>query len=126
MYRRFRRHRRDAAQPDRGQPRSTRPHTRRSTNQQAVALRVEGDRFVGNRIRLIGNQDTLLADTPKPTTRIRQYDVDSYIEGDVDYVFGAANAVFDRVTFRSLDRSESRTTATPPPRAPMWAANTAS
>ena len=76
------------------------------TDQQAVALRVEGDRFVGNRIRLIGNQDTLLADTPKPTTRIRQYYVDSYIEGDVDYVFGAANAVFDRVTLRSLDRCE--------------------
>lgn len=77
------------------------------TSQQAVALRVEGDRFVGDTIRLIGNQDTLLADTPKPTTRIRQYYVDSYIEGDVDYVFGAANAVFDRVTFRSLDRSKS-------------------
>ncbi len=77
------------------------------TSQQAVALRVEGDRFVGNRIRLIGNQDTLLADTPKPTTRVRQYYVDSYIEGDVDYVFGAANAVFDRVTFRSLDRGRA-------------------
>ena len=77
------------------------------TSQQAVALRVEGDRFVGDTIRLIGNQDTLLADTPKPTTRIRQYYVDSYIEGDVDYVFGAANAVFNRVTFRSLDRSKS-------------------
>ncbi|GAA0510515.1 hypothetical protein Ade02nite_46150 [Paractinoplanes deccanensis] len=77
------------------------------TNQQAVALRVEGDRFTGDHIRLIGNQDTLLADTPKPTTRSRQYYVNSYIEGDVDYIFGAADAVFDRVTLRSLDRGKS-------------------
>nr|WP_236779045.1 pectinesterase family protein [Agromyces seonyuensis] len=76
-------------------------------SQQAVALRVEGDRFVGDTIRLIGNQDTLLADTPRPTARVRQYYVDSYIEGDVDFVFGAANAVFDRVTFRALDRSKA-------------------
>ncbi|SDU88480.1 Pectin methylesterase [Microlunatus sagamiharensis] len=77
------------------------------TSQQAVALRVEGDRFVADGVRLIGNQDTLLADTPKPTTRIRQYYVNSYIEGDVDYLFGAADAVFDRVTLRSLDRGKS-------------------
>ncbi|WP_133765523.1 pectinesterase family protein [Amnibacterium kyonggiense] len=76
-------------------------------DQQAVALRVEGDRFVADHVRLLGNQDTLLADTPKPTTRIRQYYVDSYIEGDVDFVFGAANAVFDRVTFHALDRGKS-------------------
>jgi pectin methylesterase-like acyl-CoA thioesterase len=77
------------------------------TSAQAVALRVEGDRFVADHVRLLGNQDTLLADTPKPTTRIRQYYVDSYIEGDVDYLFGAATAVFQRVTFRSLDRGKS-------------------
>ncbi|WP_213003955.1 pectinesterase family protein [Clavibacter zhangzhiyongii] len=77
------------------------------TSAQAVALRVEGDRFVARAVRLLGNQDTLLADTPKPTTRIRQYYVDSYLEGDVDYLFGAATAVFDRVTFRSLDRGKA-------------------
>ncbi|MFD1715376.1 pectinesterase family protein [Amnibacterium flavum] len=77
------------------------------TSAQAVALRVEGDRFVADTVRLLGNQDTLLADTPKPTTRIRQYYVNSYIEGDVDYLFGAGTAVFDRVTFKSLDRAKS-------------------
>ncbi|GIF18979.1 pectin methylesterase-like acyl-CoA thioesterase [Actinoplanes tereljensis] len=77
------------------------------TSQQAVALRVEGDRFTADHVRLLGNQDTLLADTPKPTTRSRQYYVNSYIEGDVDYIFGAADAVFDRVTLRSLDRGKS-------------------
>ena len=77
------------------------------TSQQAVALRVEGDRFVADTVRLIGNQDTLLADTPKPTTRIRQYYVNSFIEGDVDYIFGAADAVFDRDTLHSLNRGKS-------------------
>ncbi|GAA0586777.1 hypothetical protein GCM10010172_84760 [Paractinoplanes ferrugineus] len=77
------------------------------TSQQAVALRVEGDRFTADHVRLLGNQDTLLADTPKPTTRSRQYYVNSYLEGDVDYLFGGADAVFDRVTLRSLDRGKS-------------------
>ncbi len=77
------------------------------TSAQAVALRVEGDRFVADTVRLLGNQDTLLADTPKPTTRIRQYYVDSYLEGDVDYLFGAGTAVFQRDTFKSLDRGKA-------------------
>ncbi|GAA4265301.1 hypothetical protein GCM10022256_09130 [Frondihabitans peucedani] len=77
------------------------------TSAQAVALRVEGDRFTADTVRLLGNQDTLLADTPKPTTRIRQYYVDSYLEGDVDYLFGAGTAVFQRDTFKSLDRGKS-------------------
>jgi pectin methylesterase-like acyl-CoA thioesterase len=77
------------------------------TRGQAVALRVEGDRFVADTVRLLGNQDTLLADTPKPTTRVRQYYVNSYFEGDVDYLFGAGTAVFDRDTFNSLDRNKS-------------------
>jgi pectin methylesterase-like acyl-CoA thioesterase/lysophospholipase L1-like esterase len=75
--------------------------------EQAVALRVEGNHFVGDHLRILGNQDTLLADTPKPTTRIRQYYVNSFIEGDVDYVFGAATAVFDNVVFHSLDRGKT-------------------
>nr|WP_246314336.1 pectinesterase family protein [Kineococcus aurantiacus] len=75
--------------------------------EQAVALRVEGNHFVADHVRLIGNQDTLLADTPKPTTRVRQYYVNSYVEGDVDYVFGAATAVFDNTVFRSLDRGKA-------------------
>ncbi|WP_164983931.1 pectinesterase family protein [Cellulomonas endophytica] len=74
------------------------------SSKQAVALSVTGDRFVGAHVRLLGNQDTLLADTVRTTARSRQYYVDSYVEGDVDYVFGGATAVFERTTFRSLDR----------------------
>ena len=57
---------------------------------QAVAVANRGDRSVFKHCRLLGHQDTLFADYG------RQYYVDSYIEGGVDYIFGNAAAVFDR------------------------------
>ena len=56
---------------------------------QAVALANRSDRSVIKHCRLLGHQDTLFADYG------RQYYVDSYIEGGVDYIFGNAAAVFD-------------------------------
>lgn len=57
---------------------------------QAVAAFVDADRAVFRRVRLLGDQDTLYAGGGK-----HYYD-DCYIEGDVDYIFGPATAVFDR------------------------------
>jgi pectinesterase len=57
---------------------------------QAVAVADRGDRSIFKRCRFLGHQDTLFADYG------RQYYVDSYIEGGVDYIFGNAAAVFDR------------------------------
>jgi pectinesterase len=57
---------------------------------QAVALANRSDRSVIKNCRLLGHQDTLFADYG------RQYYVDSYIEGGVDYIFGNAAAVFER------------------------------
>jgi pectinesterase len=57
---------------------------------QAVAAAVRADRSIFKRCRFIGHQDTLFADYG------RQYYVDSYIEGGVDFIFGNATAVFDR------------------------------
>jgi pectinesterase len=57
---------------------------------QAVAAAVRADRAVFKRCRFLGHQDTLFADYG------RQYYVDSYIEGGVDFIFGNAAAVFDR------------------------------
>ena len=57
---------------------------------QAVAIAVRADRAVFKRCRFLGHQDTLFADYG------RQYYVDSYIEGGVDFIFGNAAAVFDR------------------------------
>jgi len=57
---------------------------------QAVAAAVRADRAVFKNCRFLGHQDTLFADYG------RQYYVDSYIEGGVDFIFGNAAAVFDR------------------------------
>src|ERR1035438_5030695 len=57
---------------------------------QAVAAAVRADRSIFKHCRFLGHQDTLFADYG------RQYYVDSYIEGGVDYIFGNATAVFDR------------------------------
>ena len=56
---------------------------------QAVAAAVRADRAIFKHCRFLGHQDTLFADYG------RQYYVDSYIEGGVDFIFGNATAVFD-------------------------------
>ena len=56
---------------------------------QAVAAAVRADNAVFKHCRFLGHQDTLFADYG------RQYYVDSYIEGGVDFIFGNATAVFD-------------------------------
>lgn len=56
---------------------------------QAVAIVVRADRTVFKHCRFLGHQDTLFADYG------RQYYVDSYVEGGVDFIFGDAAAVFD-------------------------------
>jgi len=64
--------------------------------EQAVALRVDGDRVIFRRCRFLGYQDTVLVN------RGRHYFVDSYIEGSVDFIFGAATAYFDRCRIHVL------------------------
>jgi len=56
---------------------------------QAVAAAVRSDRAVFKHCRFLGDQDTLFADYG------RQYYVDSFIAGGVDFIFGNATAVFD-------------------------------
>jgi pectinesterase len=58
---------------------------------QAVAVADRGDRSIFKHCRFLGHQDTLFADYG------RQYYVDSYIEGGVDFIFGNAAAVFQHV-----------------------------
>lgn len=62
---------------------------------QAVAVLVEADRSVFNKCRFLGWQDTLYAKNG------RQYYVDSYIEGNIDYIFGMAAAVFENCHIHS-------------------------
>jgi pectinesterase len=56
---------------------------------QAVAVAVRSDRAIFKHCRFLGHQDTLFADFG------RQYYLNSYIEGGVDFIFGNATAVFD-------------------------------
>ena len=62
---------------------------------QAVAVADRSDRSIFKHCRFLGHQDTLFADYG------RQYYLDSYIEGGVDYIFGNAAAVFDHDTLNS-------------------------
>src|SRR5215469_18918160 len=87
-------------------------HARVQEGSQAVALLMSSDRAVLDRVRLLGAQDTLYANsrtchqnlprngTAPPTDTpacqaSRQYFRDCYIEGHVDFIFGDAKAVFD-------------------------------
>ncbi|MFJ7963989.1 pectinesterase family protein [Streptomyces sp. NPDC096324] len=76
------------------------------TGTQAVAIKVQGDRSAFHRCRFLGHQDTLYADTIALGTFARQYYRDCYVEGDVDFVFGRATAVFERCHFRTLGRTD--------------------
>jgi len=68
---------------------------------QAVALHVEGDRFVIKNCRLLGNQDTLYA----AKENSRQYYENCYIEGTTDFIFGEAIAVFQNCVIKNLVNS---------------------
>lgn len=72
-----------------------------TTGTQAVALYARGERMIFDHVRLLGRQDTLYAHSGS------QYYVNSYIEGDVDFIFGGARAVFDNCEIVSADRGSS-------------------
>jgi pectin methylesterase-like acyl-CoA thioesterase len=77
------------------------------TSQQAVAVNVQADRATFDQVRFLGNQDTLLLWSANTATRTRSYFRGSYIEGDVDFIFGRGTGVFDRCNIRSLSRGSS-------------------
>ncbi|MDR1735935.1 MAG: pectin esterase [Oscillospiraceae bacterium] len=89
---------------------------------QAIAAYVDAERAFFQNVRLLGRQDTLFCAplpeaerekrgfcgprhlTPrKPST---QYYKNCYIEGDVDFIFGGADALFEDCEICSLDRGE--------------------
>lgn len=95
---------------------------------QAIACYVDADRAVFRNCRFAARQDTLclgpLPDNPLPKglnlihpaalasaddgrNPFRHYFRDCHIEGDVDFIFGSASAVFERCEIKSLDRGEN-------------------
>ncbi len=77
---------------------------------QAVALHVDGDRFVIRNCNLLGNQDTLLTANDSS----RQYYDNCFIEGTTDFIFGNATAVFTQCTIKSLSNSYITAASTMP------------
>ncbi|MFG3041318.1 pectinesterase family protein [Streptomyces sp. NPDC048330] len=73
---------------------------------QAVALKVQGDRSAFFHCRFLGHQDTLYADSLSLASVARQYFAHCHAEGDVDFVFGRARAVFEHCHFRTLPRTD--------------------
>ncbi len=65
---------------------------------QAVAVYASGSRQYFKNVSFIGNQDTLY------THSGTQYYYQVYVEGDVDFIFGGASAVFEEAVIHSLDR----------------------
>jgi pectin methylesterase-like acyl-CoA thioesterase len=98
---------------------------------QAVALFATGDRQVYRRVRFLGYQDTLYADSktchlapaqqggapipaeqmPVPCAAARQFYEECYIEGHVDFIFGDAKAAFKNCEIHALAHSMDTLTA---------------
>ena len=87
------------------------------SGEQAVAVSNQADKSVFVNCKLIGNQDTLLTEAPGVTIdennplppvsqlkKTRQYYYKCEIQGDVDFIFGRAQAVFDDCDIVSLNR----------------------
>ncbi len=70
----------------------------------AVALYSDVDRFVCENCKIIAHQDTLFTGpVPDEDRSNRQVYRNCYIEGDVDFIFGGASALFENCTVFSHD-----------------------
>ncbi|MBA2807253.1 pectate lyase [Streptomyces sp. KM273126] len=63
---------------------------------QAVALRTAADKVFLDGVIVNGDQDTLLLDTAAKDRLGRVFVTNSYVTGNVDFIFGRATAVIDR------------------------------
>ncbi|MEV0600602.1 pectinesterase family protein [Streptomyces sp. NPDC050315] len=73
-------------------------------SEQALAMKTTGDRIVFEDTAFKGNQDTLMTDSPKLDTISRVYVRDSYVEGDVDFIYGRATTVIEDSVIKALSR----------------------
>ena len=77
---------------------------------QGLAVRIDADRVFFKNCRLLGWQDTLMANSG------RQYFQDCYIEGRVDFIYGDATAVFEQCQLHSKNGGYITAASTPPER----------
>lgn len=80
-----------------------------TVHHQAIALSVDGaDKAQFENVRLIGFQDTLFVNSADGVSTTRSFFNKSYIEGDVDFIFGDAVAYFNECEVKQLsDRAAS-------------------
>ena len=97
---------------------------------QAIAAYVDSARAAFSRVRLLGNQDTLFcAPLPEkerekdgflgprvlaPRRASAQYYHACEIAGDIDFIFGGADALFEHCTLRTVDNSLAHSWVTAP------------
>ena len=74
---------------------------------QALAVRLDGDRLVFKNCRFLGWQDTVL------DNRGRHYFENCYIEGHVDFIFGAATSWFEKCHIHCLKDGYITAASTP-------------
>lgn len=80
---------------------------------QAIALYVNGDRVAFKDINVIGRQDTLMDNcgydwsSDDLLTKARHYYKNVYVEGTVDFIFGAGTAVFEDSEIHMVYRDNS-------------------
>ena len=97
---------------------------------QAIAAYVDSARAVFRRVKLLGNQDTLFcAPLPEkerekdkklgprtfaPRRTSAQYYQNCEIAGDIDFIFGGADALFEQCTLRTVNNHIPRSFVTAP------------
>ncbi|MGH9605313.1 MAG: pectinesterase family protein [Terracidiphilus sp.] len=92
-------------------------HPQLPEGSQALALLATGDRDVFSNVRLLGNQDTVYVGSHgcssggQNCAPARQFFLNCYIAGNVDFIFGDGKTVFDHCTIYSTPHSGGFITA---------------
>ncbi|WP_201987628.1 pectinesterase family protein [Hymenobacter rubidus] len=86
-----------------------------ASNGQAVAVLVNNDRVAFRNCRFLGNQDTIYL---KGNGTPRQYFVNCYIEGNTDFIFGSAIALFENCNIYAKNKATAATSYIAVPNTP--------
>ena len=86
-----------------------------SSGGQAVAILVNADRAAFRNCRFLGNQDTMYL---KGNGTPRQYFVNCYIEGNTDFIFGSAIALFESCNIYAKNKTTTSTSYIAVPNTP--------
>ncbi|MDB5267690.1 MAG: pectinesterase [Hymenobacter sp.] len=87
-----------------------------SSGGQAVAILVNSDRAAFRNCRFLGNQDTMYL---KGNGTPRQYFVNCYIEGNTDFIFGSAIALFENCNIYAKNKTTTSTSYIAVPNTPV-------